>query len=167
MGQRGQVCFLRFSKRKGVADSDPYYFKDKGSIKITSKLEALGRTLLSGAIGWILAKFAYFTCISGPHVAPKENSLKKIYRSEFLQSSFIFVMHLLNEVYRKIMSEIHFVGKLDMRILQRLALNTGNFFFFSSYSLIRMLLNVSGTDFNFFVIRVDLWAVLQEPLSTT
>ena len=46
-------------------------------------------------------------------------------------------------------------------------LNTGNFFFFSSYSLIRMLLNVSGTDFNFFVIRMDLWAVLQEPLSTT
>ena len=43
----------------------------------------------------------------------------------------------------------------------------GNVFFFSSYSSIRMLLNVSGTDFNFFVIRVDLWAVLQEPLSTT
>ena len=106
-----KVCFLRFSKRKGVADSDLYYFKDKGSIKITSKLEALGRTLLSGAIGWILTKFAYFTSISGPHVAPKENSLKKIYRSEFLQSSFIFVIYLLKEVYRKIMSEIHFVGK--------------------------------------------------------
>ena len=45
------MCFLRFSKRKGVAGSDLYYFKDKGSIKITSKLEALGRTLLSGAIG--------------------------------------------------------------------------------------------------------------------
>ena len=45
------MCFLRFSKRKGVADSDLYYFKDKDSIKITSKLEALGRTLLSGAIG--------------------------------------------------------------------------------------------------------------------
>ena len=45
------MCFLRFSKRKGVADSDLYYLKDKGSIKITSKLEALGRTLLSGAIG--------------------------------------------------------------------------------------------------------------------
>ena len=42
------MCFLRFSKRKGVADSDMYYFKDKGSIKVTSKLEALGRTLLSG-----------------------------------------------------------------------------------------------------------------------
>ena len=45
------MCFLRFSKRKGVADSDLSYFKDKGSIKITSKLEALVRTLLSGAIG--------------------------------------------------------------------------------------------------------------------
>ena len=44
-------------------------------------------------------------------MAPKENSLKKIYRSEFVQSSFIFVICLLKEVYRKIMSEIHFVGK--------------------------------------------------------
>ena len=42
---------------------------------------------------------------------PKENSLKKIYGSEFFQSSFIFVIYLLKEVYRKIMSEIHFVGK--------------------------------------------------------
>ena len=38
-------------------------------------------------------------------MVPKENSLKKIYRSEFLQSRFIFV------IYRKIMSEIDFVGK--------------------------------------------------------
>ena len=45
------MCFLSFSKRKGVDDSDLYYFKDKGPIKSTSKLEALGRTLLSGAIG--------------------------------------------------------------------------------------------------------------------
>ena len=87
------------------------YFKDKGSIKLTSKLEALGRTLLSEAIGWILTKFVYFTSTWGPHVAPKENSLKKIYGSEFLQSSFIFVIYLLKEVNRKIMSEIHFVGK--------------------------------------------------------
>ena len=41
------MCFLRFSKRKGVDDSDLYYFKDKGSIISTSELEALGRTLLS------------------------------------------------------------------------------------------------------------------------
>ena len=34
--------FPQISKRKGVADSDLYYFKDKGLIKITSKLEAFG-----------------------------------------------------------------------------------------------------------------------------
>ena len=55
-------------------------------------------------------------------MVPKENSLKKNYRSEFLQSSFIFVIYILKEVYRKIMSEIHFVGSI-LRILQRLALN--------------------------------------------
>ena len=43
--------FPQIFQRKGVGDSDPYYFKDKGSIKISSKLEALVRTLLSGAIG--------------------------------------------------------------------------------------------------------------------
>ena len=36
--------------------------------------------------------------ISGPHVALKENSFKKIYRSEFLQCSFTFVIYLLKEV---------------------------------------------------------------------
>ena len=77
------MCFLRFSKRKGVGDSELYYFKDKGSIKTTSKLEALDRTLLSGAIGGILTLFAYFTSISGPHVVPKENSLKKITEANF------------------------------------------------------------------------------------
>ena len=44
-------------------------------------------------------------------MALKENSLKKIYRSEFLQSIFIFAINLLKEIYRKIMSEIHFKGK--------------------------------------------------------
>ena len=69
--------FLRFSKRKGDNDSDLYYFKDKGSIKITSKLEALGRTLLSGGIGWILTKFAYFTSISGPHTGAERKFVRK------------------------------------------------------------------------------------------
>ena len=36
--------------------------------------------------------------------ALKENLLRKIFRSEFLQSSFIFVIHLLKEIYRKIMN---------------------------------------------------------------
>ena len=44
-------------------------------------------------------------------MAPNENSLKEFCRSELLQSRFIFVIYLLKEVYRKIMSEIHFVGK--------------------------------------------------------
>ena len=39
-------------------------------------------------------------------MAPKENSLKKNY-----SFSFIFVIYLSKEVYRKIMSEIHFLGK--------------------------------------------------------
>ena len=39
-------------------------------------------------------------------------------------------------------------------------LNTREFFF-SAFSFIRMLLIASGTDFNFFVICVDLWAVIQ------
>ena len=49
------------------------------------------------------------------HLRPSRGAerkfVKKIYRSEFLQSSFIFVIYLLKEVYRKIMSEIYFEGK--------------------------------------------------------
>ena len=59
-------------------------------------------------------------------MAPKENSLKKIYRSEFLQSSFIFVIYLLKEVYRKIMSESHFVGKTRYEDLTETLLNLIN-----------------------------------------
>ena len=105
------MCSLAFSVQKSVDDSNLYYFKDKGSIKITSKLEASGRALLSGAVAGILTKFAYFTSISGPYAVPKENWSKKNYRSEFLKSSFKFVIYLFKEVYRKIMSEIYFVGK--------------------------------------------------------
>ena len=42
----------------------------------------------------------------------KKNSLKKFTEANFSNlASFIFVIYLLKEVYRKIMSEIHFVGK--------------------------------------------------------
>ena len=44
-------------------------------------------------------------------MVPKENYFKNNYRREFLLSSFIFVICLLKEVYRKVISEIHFVGK--------------------------------------------------------
>ena len=50
-GSKGLSVFPQINKRKGINDSDLYYFKDKASIKITSKLEALGGTLLSGAMG--------------------------------------------------------------------------------------------------------------------
>ena len=66
------MCSLGFSIQKTVDDSNLYYFKDKGSIKITSKLEALGRALLDKI----------------PYAVPKENWLKTNYRSEFLQTSF-------------------------------------------------------------------------------
>ena len=41
----------------------------------------------------------------------KKIGQKKNYRSEFPQTSFIYVINLFKEVYRKIMSEIFFVGK--------------------------------------------------------
>ena len=41
----------------------------------------------------------------------KKIGQKKIYRSEFLQTSFKLVIYLFKEDYRKIMSEIYFVGK--------------------------------------------------------
>ena len=66
------------------------------------------------------------SCIFHKHLrsscGAERKFVKKIYRSEFLQSSFIFVIYLSKEIYRKIMSEIHLWAKLDMRILQRLAL---------------------------------------------
>ena len=45
------MCSLEFPIQKKVDDCNLYYFKDKGSIKVTSKLEALGRALLFEAIG--------------------------------------------------------------------------------------------------------------------
>ena len=41
----------------------------------------------------------------------KINWSKKIYRGEFLQTSFKFVIYLFKEDYRKIISEIYFEGK--------------------------------------------------------
>ena len=46
--QYGQLSYQRIAL---VDDFNRYYFKGKGLIEITSKLEALGRALLSGAIG--------------------------------------------------------------------------------------------------------------------
>ena len=44
-------------------------------------------------------------------MAPKEDSLKKFTEANFSNLVCILVIYLLKEIYRKIMSEIHFVGK--------------------------------------------------------
>ena len=70
------MCFLRFSKRKGVDDSDLYYFKDKGSIKITSKLEALGRTLFDKI------------CIFHKHLRSSCGAKRKFVKKKFTEANF-------------------------------------------------------------------------------
>ena len=83
------MCSLAVSIQKSVDDSNLYYFKDKGSIKITSKLKALGRAFLSAGSNRLdFDKIRiYFTSISGPYAVRKENWSKKIDRSEFLQTT--------------------------------------------------------------------------------
>ena len=140
------MCFLRFSKGKGVDDSDLYYFKDKGSIKSTSKLEALGRTLLSGAIGWILTKFAHFTSISGPRVAPKENSLKKFAEANFSNLVPYLLYTYSKKSTEKLWGKSILWAKLDMRILQRLALNI-----MSSVNCLRTYLHLTQSSWLIFL----------------
>ena len=45
-----------------------------------------------------------------------------------------------------------------------ISLTTGKLFFFLAFSVIRMLQIASGKDFNFFLIRVDLWDVIQSTI---
>ena len=73
------MCSLGFSIQKSVDDSNLYYFKDKGSIKITSKLKALGRALLSAESNRLdFDKIRMcFTSIPGPYAVRKENWSKK------------------------------------------------------------------------------------------
>ena len=42
---------IGFSIQKSIYDYDLYYFNDKGSIKLTSESEAVGRPFLSRVIG--------------------------------------------------------------------------------------------------------------------
>ena len=87
------MCFLRFSKRKGVADSDLYYFKDKGSIKITGKL--LWVALFYPEQSVEFDKICIFQRHLRSSCGAERKFVKKIYRSAFLESSFIFVIYLL------------------------------------------------------------------------
>ena len=89
------MCFLRFSKRKGVDDSDVYYFKDKGSIKSTSKLEALGRTLSSGAIRLNFDKI----CIFHKHLRSSCGAERKFVKKKFAEANFSNLVSYLLYTY--------------------------------------------------------------------
>ena len=94
-----------------VALSRKWFLNMAVVLYIANALIGIYSSIASDLLLLYLPKGSSPSVASGRPVAPKENSLKKIYTSEFLQSSFIFVIYLLKEVYRKIMSEIHFVGK--------------------------------------------------------
>ena len=113
------MCSLGFSIQKSVDDSNLYYFKDKGSIEITSKLEASGRALLSGAIGWILTKFEYFT----EHLKSLCGAERKLVKKKITEASFSNLVSNLLYTYLKKSTEKLWAksilwAKLDMRILQ-------------------------------------------------
>ena len=72
------MCSLAFSIQKSVEDSNLYYFKDKGSIKITSKLEALGCALLStgsNRLDFDKIRIFHKHLISGPYSQYKTRNL--------------------------------------------------------------------------------------------
>ena len=74
--------------QKSVNNSNLYYFKDKGSVKITSRLEALGGTLIwSNQLNF--DKSGFFTSTSGPFAVLIKNWSKKMYSGEFLQSTIL------------------------------------------------------------------------------
>ena len=89
------MCFLRFSKRKGVDDSDLYYFKDKGSIKSTSKLEALGRTLLFGFNRLNFDKI----CIFHKHLRSSCGDERKFVKKKITEANFSNLVSYLLYTY--------------------------------------------------------------------
>ena len=83
---------------------------------IILKIKAQLKQLVNWKL-WVILFYLDFDkiCIFHEHLRSSCSAerifVKKIYRSEFLQSSFISVIYLFKEVYRKIMSKIHFVDK--------------------------------------------------------
>ena len=118
------MCFLRFSKRKDVDDCDLYYFKDKGSIKITSKFEALVRTPFFWSNRLNFDKI----CIIHKHLRSSFGAERKFLK-KFTEANFSNLVSYLLYAYQKkstekLLAKSILWAKLDMRILQRLALNT-------------------------------------------
>ena len=116
------VCFAKWVKGAKCVSSD--FLNEKVLIiltciilKIKAKLNQLVNWKLWVALFYPRSNRLNFDkiCIFHKHLrsscGTERKFVNKIYGSKFLQSSFIFVIYLLKEIYRKIMSEIHLVGK--------------------------------------------------------
>ena len=112
-----------FKKSLIVEQFQGNYLKDKGSIKITSKWEALGRALFTRSDRLNFEKIRIFHKDLRSLRDAERKLVKKNYRSEFLQSSFILLYTILKKSTEKLWAKSILWAKLDMRILQRLALN--------------------------------------------
>ena len=116
------ACFAKWVKGAKWVSSD--FLNEKVLMIVTwiiLKIKAELKTLKDWKL-WVAlfyaeqsAEFWQNSNISQASQAPmwcrKKFVKKEIYRSEFLRSSFIFVKYLLKDVYRKILTEIHFVSK--------------------------------------------------------
>ena len=115
------VCFAKWVKGAKCVSSD---FLNEKVLMILTCIILKIKAQLNQLVNWKLWVALFYPeqsveCWQNLHIhkhlrsscGVEKNFVKKIYRSEFLQSSFIFVIYLLKKVYRKIMSEIHFVGK--------------------------------------------------------
>ena len=87
------MCFLRFSKRKGVDDSDLYYFKDKGSIKTTSGS--------FGSHSFIRSNRLNFgnICIFHKHLMPTCGAEKKLFKKKITEANFSNLVSYLLYAY--------------------------------------------------------------------
>ena len=115
------VCFAKWVKGAKCVSSD---FLNEKVLMILTCIILKIKAQLSQLVNWKLWVALFIRsnrlnfdkiCLFHKHLrsscGAERKFVEKIYRSEFLQSSFIFVIYLSKEVYRKKISEIHFVGK--------------------------------------------------------
>ena len=108
------MCFLRFSKRKGVDNSDLYYFKDKGSIKSTSKLEALGRHFFTQmtTVIWVKncrSKKGLKQCLGGLKCSQNTKKNKKTLKVSFKAIFNVHFAYFVSKAYFSIQRLIIFL----------------------------------------------------------
>ena len=128
------VCFAEWVKGAKCVSSD--FLNEKVLVilnciilKIKAQLKYLVNLKLWFALFYpeqsveFLTTFAYFTSISGPHVMPKKNSLKKFTEANFSNLVSYLLYAYQKKSTEKLLAKSILWAKLDMRILQRQALN--------------------------------------------